>query len=138
MIVDSRPYRPSSSARAWASATTDCALPESIGPTVTEPASDPTDTTRNTKTAQPRRTDRPSEFPTITEAAARNDVSRGYIRHLIIDGSLPAVRSGRRIIRVLRLALSTRTPTRAVSMIARLVAVGTSPSRFRQSMTKQP
>jgi uncharacterized protein len=31
---------------------------------------------------------------------ARYHVSRDYIRHRIIDGSLPAVRSGRRIIRV--------------------------------------
>ncbi|QLQ15160.1 MAG: helix-turn-helix domain-containing protein [Micropruina sp.] len=51
-------------------------------------------------TAQPRPSDRPSEFLTITEAAARYHVSRDYIRHRIIDGALPAVRSGKRIIRV--------------------------------------
>jgi excisionase family DNA binding protein len=51
-------------------------------------------------TAQPRPSDRPSEFLTIAEAAARYHVSRDYIRHRIIDGALPAVRSGRRIIRV--------------------------------------
>ena len=50
--------------------------------------------------AQPRPSDRPSEFLTIAEAAARYHVSRDYIRHRIIDGSLPAVRSGKRIIRV--------------------------------------
>ena len=51
-------------------------------------------------TAQPRPSDRPSEFLTIAEAAARYHVSRDYIRHRIIDGALPAVRSGTRIIRV--------------------------------------
>jgi excisionase family DNA binding protein len=51
-------------------------------------------------TAQPRPADRPSEFLTIAEAAARYHVSRDYIRHRIIDGALPAVRSGKRIIRV--------------------------------------
>lgn len=51
-------------------------------------------------TAQPRPSDRPSEFLTIAEAAARYHVSRDYIRHRIIDGGLPAVRSGKRIIRV--------------------------------------
>ncbi|MGC3992613.1 MAG: helix-turn-helix domain-containing protein [Propionicimonas sp.] len=51
-------------------------------------------------TAQPRPSDRPAEFLTIAEAAARYHVSRDYIRHCIVDGSLPAVRSGRRIIRV--------------------------------------
>ena len=51
-------------------------------------------------TAQPRPTSQPSESLTIAEAAARYHVSRDYIRHRIIDGSLPAVRSGRRIIRV--------------------------------------
>ena len=51
-------------------------------------------------TAQPRPSDRPSEFLTIAEAAARYHVSRDYIRHRIIDGALPAVRSGKRIIRV--------------------------------------
>ncbi len=56
-------------------------------------------------TAQPRPADRPSEFLTITEAAARYHVSRDYIRHRIIDGSLPAVRSGKRIIRVKSLDL---------------------------------
>ncbi len=51
-------------------------------------------------TAHPRPADRPPEFLTIAEAAARYHVSRDYIRHRIIDGALPAVRSGRRIIRV--------------------------------------
>ncbi len=51
-------------------------------------------------TAQPRPTDQPQEFLSIAEAAARYHVSRDYIRHRIIDGSLPAVRSGRRIIRI--------------------------------------
>lgn len=51
-------------------------------------------------TAQPRPTDQPHEFLSIAEAAARYHVSRDFIRHRIIDGSLPAVRAGRRIIRV--------------------------------------
>ena len=51
-------------------------------------------------TAQSRPADRPSEFLTIAEAAARYHVSRDYVRHRIIDGALPAVRSGKRIIRV--------------------------------------
>jgi len=42
-------------------------------------------------TAQPRPSDRPSEFLTIAEAAARYHVSRDYIRHRIIDGALPAL-----------------------------------------------
>lgn len=56
-------------------------------------------------TAQPRPADRPSEFLTIAEAAARYHVSCDYIRHRIIDGTLAAVRSGRRIIRVSTLDL---------------------------------
>lgn len=51
-------------------------------------------------TAQPKPTDQPQEYLSIAEAAERYHVSRDYIRHRIIDGSLPAVRSGRRIIRV--------------------------------------
>ncbi|MFZ0530713.1 MAG: helix-turn-helix domain-containing protein [Propionicimonas sp.] len=51
-------------------------------------------------TAQPKPANQPSEYLSIAEAAARYHVSRDYIRHRIIDGSLPAVRSGRRIIRV--------------------------------------
>lgn len=51
-------------------------------------------------TAQPRSADQPPQFLTIAEAAARYHVSRDYIRDRIIDGSLPAVRSGRKIIRV--------------------------------------
>ena len=51
-------------------------------------------------TAQPKPAGQPSEFLTIAEAAARYHVSRDYIRHRIIDGALPAVRSGKRIIRV--------------------------------------
>lgn len=51
-------------------------------------------------TAQPRPASQPAEYLTIAEAAARYHVSRDYIRHRIIDGALPAVRSGRRIIRI--------------------------------------
>lgn len=51
-------------------------------------------------TAQPKPADRLAEYLSIVEAAARSHVSRDYIRRCIIDGSLPAVRSGRRIIRV--------------------------------------
>ena len=51
-------------------------------------------------TVQPKPSSQPAEYLTIAEAAARYHVSRDYIRHRIIDGSLPAVRSGRRIIRV--------------------------------------
>lgn len=51
-------------------------------------------------TAQPKPASQPAEYLTIAEAAARYHVSRDYIRHRIIDGSLPAVRSGRRIIRI--------------------------------------
>lgn len=55
--------------------------------------------------AQPKPTDQPAEYLSISEAAARYHVSRDYIRHRIIDGSLPAVRSGRQIIRVNALEL---------------------------------
>jgi len=51
-------------------------------------------------TAHRRPADQPSEFLTIAEAAARYHVSRDFIRHRIVDGSLPAVRSGRRVIRI--------------------------------------
>lgn len=51
-------------------------------------------------TAQPRPASQPVEYLTIAEAAARYHVSSAYIRRRIIDGSLPAVRSGRRIIRI--------------------------------------
>lgn len=52
-------------------------------------------------TAQPKPANQqPLEYLSIAEAAARYHVSRDYIRHRIIDGSLPAVRSGRRIIRM--------------------------------------
>ncbi|MFZ1911953.1 MAG: excisionase family DNA-binding protein [Propionicimonas sp.] len=51
-------------------------------------------------TAQPKPADRPTEYLSIAEAAARYHVSRDYIRHRIIDGSLPAVRFGRKVIRV--------------------------------------
>ena len=51
-------------------------------------------------TAQPRLASQPVEYLTIAEAAARYHVSSAYIRRRIIDGSLPAVRSGRRIIRI--------------------------------------
>ena len=40
------------------------------------------------------------EFMSIAEAAALYHVSRDFLRDRIIDGSLPAVRSGRRIIRI--------------------------------------
>lgn len=53
-------------------------------------------------TTQSKPADQPPEYLSIAEAAARYHVSRDYIRHRIIDGSLPAVRSGRRIIRVSR------------------------------------
>lgn len=56
-------------------------------------------------TAQPKPADRPAEYLSIAEAAARYHVSRDYIRHRIVDGSLPAVRSGRRIIRISDLEL---------------------------------
>ena len=51
-------------------------------------------------TAQPKPTDQPREYLSIAEAASRYHVSRDYIRSRIVDGSLPGVRSGRRIIRV--------------------------------------
>ncbi len=51
-------------------------------------------------TAQPKSANQALEYLSIAEAAARYHVSRDYIRHRIVDGSLPAVRSGRRIIRV--------------------------------------
>ncbi|HEY3410024.1 MAG TPA: helix-turn-helix domain-containing protein [Propionicimonas sp.] len=51
-------------------------------------------------TAQPKPPNQPSEYLSIAEAAAFYHVSRDYIRNRIIDGSLPAVRSGRKIIRV--------------------------------------
>jgi excisionase family DNA binding protein len=56
-------------------------------------------------TAQPKPANQPLEYLSIAEAAALYHVSRDYIRHRIVDGSLPAVRSGRRIIRISRLAL---------------------------------
>jgi len=56
-------------------------------------------------TAQPKPADRPAEYLSIAEAAARYHVSRDYIRDRIIDGSLPAVRSGRKIIRIDTLGL---------------------------------
>lgn len=56
-------------------------------------------------TAQPKPANQPPEYLSIAEAAARYRVSRDYIRHCIIDGSLPAVRSGLRIIRVWSLDL---------------------------------
>ena len=52
-------------------------------------------------TAQPKSANQPAEYLSIAEAAALYHVSRDYVRHRIIDGSLPAVRSGRKIIRVL-------------------------------------
>ena len=40
------------------------------------------------------------EYLSIAESAALFHVSRDYIRHRITDGSLPALRSGKRIIRI--------------------------------------
>lgn len=40
------------------------------------------------------------EYVSIAEAALLYHVSRDYIRDRIVDGTLPAVRSGRRIIRI--------------------------------------
>ena len=54
---------------------------------------------------------------TIAEAAARYHVSRDYIRRCIIDGSLPAVRSGKRIIRVNSLDLERLVPSRPVDAL---------------------
>lgn len=51
-------------------------------------------------TAQPKPANRPAEYLSIAEAAALYHVSRDYVRDRIVDGSLPAVRSGRKIIRV--------------------------------------
>ncbi len=51
-------------------------------------------------TAQPKPVNRPGEYLSIAEAAALYHVSRDYLRDRIIDGSLPAVRSGRKIIRI--------------------------------------
>lgn len=56
-------------------------------------------------TAQPKPANQTQEFLSIAEAAGRYHVSRDYIRRRIIDGSLPAVRSGSRIIRVRALDL---------------------------------
>lgn len=53
-------------------------------------------------TTQPKRANPPVEYLSIAEAATLYHVSRDYIRDRIIDGSLPAVRSGRRIIRIAR------------------------------------
>ncbi|MFZ1911007.1 MAG: helix-turn-helix domain-containing protein [Propionicimonas sp.] len=50
--------------------------------------------------AQPKPEAELPQYLSIAEAAARYHVSRDYIRHRIIDGSLPAVRSGRKIIRI--------------------------------------
>lgn len=49
---------------------------------------------------EPRPEDRLPQYLSIAEAAAIYHVSRDYVRDRIIDGSLPAVRSGRRIIRI--------------------------------------
>lgn len=51
-------------------------------------------------TAQPKPANRLPEYLSIAEAAALYHVSRDYLRDRIIDGSLPAVRAGRKIIRV--------------------------------------
>ena len=49
--------------------------------------------------SSPKAETRP-QYVSIAQAAARYSVSRDYIRHRITDGSLPAFRSGRRIIRI--------------------------------------
>ena len=51
-------------------------------------------------TARPTPEIHPTQYVSIGEAAARYNVSGAYIRRRIIDGTLPAVRSGRRIIRI--------------------------------------
>ena len=56
-------------------------------------------------TAQPKSGSQPAEYLSIAEAAALYHVSRDYVRDRIIDGSLPAVRSGRKIIRISTRAL---------------------------------
>jgi excisionase family DNA binding protein len=56
-------------------------------------------------TAQPKPANQPAVYLSIAEAAALYHVSRDYVRDRIIDGSLPAVRSGRKIIRISTLAL---------------------------------
>ena len=56
-------------------------------------------------TAQPKSANQPAEYLSIAEAAALYHVSRDYVRDRIIDGSLPALRSGRKIIRVSTLDL---------------------------------
>ncbi len=54
-------------------------------------------------TAQPKPANQqPLEYLSIAEAAATYHVSRDFIRHRIVDGSLPAVRFGRRVIRIER------------------------------------
>ena len=55
--------------------------------------------------AQPRPEDRIPQYLSIAEAAALYHVSRDYVRDRIIDGSLPAVRAGRKIIRISTLDL---------------------------------
>lgn len=56
-------------------------------------------------TAQPKPANQPGEYLSIAEAAALYHISRDYVRDRIIDGSLPAVRSGRKIIRISTLNL---------------------------------
>lgn len=51
-------------------------------------------------TARPTADTHRAQYVSIGEAAVRYNVSRDYIRRRIIDGTLPAVRSGRRIIRI--------------------------------------
>jgi excisionase family DNA binding protein len=68
-------------------------------------------------TAQPRPASQPAEHLTIAKAAARYRVSRDYIRHRIVDGSLPAVRSGRRIIRINSSDLEHHIPSRPVDAV---------------------
>ncbi len=51
-------------------------------------------------TAHPKPEHQLPQYLSIAEAAAVYHVSRDYLRDRIIDGSLPAVRSGKKIIRV--------------------------------------
>lgn len=51
-------------------------------------------------TAQPKPDPNPMQYLSIAEAALLYHVSRDFIRDRIVEGTLPAVRSGRRIIRI--------------------------------------
>jgi excisionase family DNA binding protein len=51
-------------------------------------------------TAHPKSETAAPQYLSIAEAAALYHVSRDFLRDRIIDGSLPAVRSGKKIIRI--------------------------------------